>query len=479
MKVLKFCFFLCTLLFCTDSIAQENSRSSYNFEYATDLYSVTKVNFHGPSGIGSSGEWIVIKSDFDPNVSLSGNKSSVAWENGEKVTPIAYVSGVRARVSAEFDIICNQGEGMAEYYARAKNVDGYDLPVSKLQYSNGKYIYPRTKVAQMFPNQVVGYWEDFELEWQISTTSDPLGQWIDAGTSKNYMYVTYKNPVTGIQPFGHEETITLQHTFLHIGCNNAKSLSNENQIVDAIYNNEFTDRDVRRFDGAGPIQYWGPNNLFSPQCWQPSQMLVLLNGTCGGWAALLDVVLHIQGIDNAQISTVTYNNYVMSSSDYTMLEDHAEMFFGDQLNSLTLIEPDVSGFTGVRTDFFVKDWNTENHPKFVVNEFRNLTNNITPVNLTLNNQNVIAITFEDGAEGQGNENPRSEFENHAIVKFNNKYYDPSYGSPISSDRLYWETQSLDGFGSIMFFQASSNMGYFINWFGHLNDNSIQQSFINP
>ena len=38
-----------------------------------------------------------------------------------------------------------------------------------------------------------------------------------------------------------------------------------------------------------------------------------------------------------------------------------------------------------------------------------------------------------GILAQGNSTPRSEFENHAIVKFNGKYYDPSYGSPISSN----------------------------------------------
>jgi hypothetical protein len=110
MKVLKIFILFLSLLTAYNSVAQEKSILNYNFEYDEDLYEVTKGEFHKPLFSSTIG-WIVIKSDFDPDVSLSGDNSSVAWENGEKITPIAYVSGRRAKVSAEFDITCSSGQG--------------------------------------------------------------------------------------------------------------------------------------------------------------------------------------------------------------------------------------------------------------------------------------------------------------------------------------------------------------------------------
>lgn len=50
-----------------------------------------------------------------------------------------------------------------------------------------------------------------------------------------------------------------------------------------------------------------------------------------------------------------------------------------------------------------------------------------------------------GVAGQGNDNPYSEFYNHFIVKYNNKYYDPSYGGGVYDTQEEWEDASLAGF----------------------------------
>lgn len=74
---------------------------------------------------------------------------------------------------------------------------------------------------------------------------------------------------------------------------------------------------------------------------------------------------------------------------------------------------------------------------------------------------------------------RSEFENHAIVKYNGKYFDPSYGvdSKNTLTANDWENQALDGFGSILKYNDGTKL-YYINWIGYLNDNSPQADF-NP
>lgn len=83
-----------------------------------------------------------------------------------------------------------------------------------------------------------------------------------------------------------------------------------------------------------------------------------------------------------------------------------------------------------------------------------------------------------GASGQGNTDPRSEFENHAIVKYNGKYYDPSYGSSIANDANSWETPALDGFGSILrYIDVLKEKDFYLNWVGYIN-NTTQQSNVN-
>ena len=66
----------------------------------------------------------------------------------------------------------------------------------------------------------------------------------------------------------------------------------------------------------------------------------------------------------------------------------------------------------------------------------------------------------------------------ALVKYNSKYYDPSYGSPIRNSQNEWETGALSFFGSIVLFEDKNDNGkeWFLNWVGHLNDSTIQTNF---
>ena len=47
---------------------------------------------------------------------------------------------------------------------------------------------------------------------------------------------------------------------------------------------------------------------------------------------------------------------------------------------------------------------------------------------------------------QGNKNALAWFWNHAIVKYNNNYYDPSYGGIIHDTPIKWEDASLQSYG---------------------------------
>jgi len=49
-----------------------------------------------------------------------------------------------------------------------------------------------------------------------------------------------------------------------------------------------------------------------------------------------------------------------------------------------------------------------------------------------------------GVPGQGNPNPPPAFENHFIIKYGGRYYDPSYGAGPVADQHAWEAASIDG-----------------------------------
>jgi hypothetical protein len=78
------------------------------------------------------------------------------------------------------------------------------------------------------------------------------------------------------------------------------------------------------------------------------------------------------------------------------------------------------------------------------------------------NGNVLEFAPQVGAPAQGNSNPQSTFSDHAIVKYNNKIYDPSYGTQIFSSEEEWESASLHGAGiafEIVYFPPSGGMIY--------------------
>lgn len=64
--------------------------------------------------------------------------------------------------------------------------------------------------------------------------------------------------------------------------------------------------------------------------------------------------------------------------------------------------------------------------------------------ITLSNGNQLKYFEDSGLPAQGIANPVSEFVNHAMVYYNGKFYDPSYGiGPFSSEQSY-ETAAIYG-----------------------------------
>ncbi|HHH54337.1 MAG TPA: hypothetical protein ENK91_11810 [Bacteroidetes bacterium] len=400
-----------------------------------------------------------------------GNCSTQSNGTVTKSDPVAYVSGTKARVKAIFETNCSTPQyirGLGPYISVNQTSVRIEFPKQLATPSGGEIVYDWKDANRIFVNNEVKYFEKFKIKWQIS--KDGNSEWIDIDESENTLYVTHDVPLLTTAN-GHLEPTVAFHTLLHIASSNADGENIENDIVEKIYF-EFNDQVVNRVDGIGPIQYWGPN-ISTPGCWQTSQMLINLNGTCGGWAAFFEDVIRLQGISSSELSTVTYNDYVLSSSDVQKLNIDAQDFLGLDISNLQALPHDNIPNT-IRSDFFVKNWNLASSGIFVMNDYFNNVSGITPVPIQLANGNIISIEEQIGVTGQGNNDPRSEFENHAIVKYGSKYFDPSYGSPIQPSANSWETPSLDGFGSVMVYNHN-NQFYYVNWIGHLNDSTLQSN----
>ena len=81
-----------------------------------------------------------------------------------------------------------------------------------------------------------------------------------------------------------------------------------------------------------------------------------------------------------------------------------------------------------------------------------------------------------GVAGQGNADPRAEFDNHAIVEYNGKDYDPSYGSPVSNSRTSWEDASLDGYGGYIT-NSATHIEY--KWIWESDPKGTQETIFQP
>lgn len=282
--------------------------------------------------------------------------------------PVAYESDTKANIKAIFETTLNGYyyiRGMGPYLD-ATGTNQLEFESQKCNASGGIVEYDFKAANKRFIDKQVKYWDKFIINWQIS--EDELA-WEDIGKSENQMYVTYDEPYTPpiypIIPFdGHLEETVVFHTILHLGCTNAKDLTDPQTIVDDIYTKGFGTsggyNKVYRVDGAGPINYWGfPSGTptVPEYYWKTSGLLNALSGRCGGWAVFFEDVLRIQGISTSEISTVTYNNFILNSTDYNKLENEGSIFFGSQWSNVFKLNSNYNITTNtndVRSDFLLK-----------------------------------------------------------------------------------------------------------------------------
>jgi hypothetical protein len=190
----------------------------------------------------------------------------------------------------------------------------------------------------------------------------------------------------------------------------------------------------------------------------------------------------IDGSDESEVKVIYANsNYELPNSIYNgeFIPDYNAL----NANSygVFVFPPDYNG-DGLPNDnframFFVNDWVFPNDRSFY-----GLKNSIIVPKTVLPNFVTLPAADDTGIPGQNNPDPRAYFENHAIVKYNGKYYDPSYGSSGPIDAAPWETSSLAGFGTfgyMIIYQPDGSLDKKLFIWKRENNTSATQVSINP
>jgi hypothetical protein len=442
------------------------------------------------------------------------------FDQGDQIFPVAFTRNTTMKVSAQF----TASQNVTAVWVQGTGPDGMNVAATEVKVNPpGKLItLPETAVASPFPNKVL-YYNPLAIDWQISI--DNKTSWVNAGTSKNRVYVTLADPTQ--KP--------LYETALDIAGRNAKGTAAEADAVAAIWK-DFQDPvpgvlrkaidGLNQKDGV-EMKYWNP---WSDEngCQNMSDMLQSPdgNGTCAAWANLFKATLQAEGIGGAVVSEVKadttkvpgatgflvknwkfvqsistgpdgllnsdlnpgdkaymakgngYPNTLCVSDGGDGKLDTKAPYGGDDVLvekvDLATVPPTkipiaiVSGANGIcQTTADVKDKQeipvgkgAPNYPGIYPGPDQKLDSaaagddKITDGQWALvSGANFPYVIGKDafnlpGIPGQGQPEPPSAFENHYVVKYGGKIYDPSYGAgPFGTENDH-ENAAIDGFKGV-------------------------------
>jgi len=128
----------------------------------------------------------------------------------------------------------------------------------------------------------VDFYNPMTIRWQVAFTNREA--FAAAGENTNQVYVSWHAPTTA----------NLFHTVVDVACRYAVGQTVESNIVTAIWS-DFTDRSVLKWDGTGPMQYWGPKALSQP-LFYTADLVREADGRCGAWAEFFEDTLAVHGV---------------------------------------------------------------------------------------------------------------------------------------------------------------------------------------
>lgn len=267
-------------------------------------------------------------------------------------------------------------------------------------------IFSNIDCAMPMPSHIEVY-DPLPIFWQISL--DGGNTWMSAGTTRNQTYVTWKKPELH---FGF-----IYHSAVHVGCVAASGIAGTDPVpvLNAIWNNGFATRSIRRADGR-LLSYYGFTieggvvHDVNQECSGNIKGMLsgeapygdFGHGSCTAWALFMIAVLQAQGIKKVGA------------------EDHH------------LITARKVGQAGSTWQLCVRNFLKKGSPKPAPESgwiIRQMDAGRTGANAVLLEDLADGeATDIEGAPGQGNSpNPKCNFGSHQFILVNGVYYDPSYG----------------------------------------------------
>jgi hypothetical protein len=337
------------------------------------------------------------------------------------------------------------------------------VPIGGLTVLGNGYLYSMTTATATFPN-AIGIHE-LTINWEYS--QDAGATWSGGGdaplpTTSHQVYLTLNNPTMN-QPGQY-----LFRTTLHIACQEAAGLSDVNAAVDAIYA-KFATRNVQNLSGQA-LRYW---HDIEQELHTTQELLYHKDGRCRAWSRFFRDMLNGNGINTQSISvqrteTPAGTLYPPLPPGTEALINQAVTAFNNAANPTDIPTFSIEN----KSVFLVKNWNVQgdNFYKLLSQAPENYETLIgTPTNAAAN-----------GVPAQSNENPYSFFYDHALVKVNGKYYDPSYGTGSFNSLGDWEANSIAAFGAMI---THSTPTIFLLWIEKLNtsvstETDLQEYIIN-
>lgn len=345
------------------------------------------------------------------------------WPDGfsDRSWPVAYVRG------ATMDI------ALARFRVRNANLDQATV-VGSVDLGNGNtFEFRKAAVPQVgnelvadnltasgpLPNEV-GFLEPMRITWTVIKN----GVTFEAGTSDITVYLLYARPM-----------VPLYLTQVDFTTHGARGKSVEQEVVDGVWS-MFTPRQLMRREldpRVGTIshngvilRYWTTWDLLSkdaqlfrcPGVWDTPTLLRVTIGRCGGWAQFMDDALALHGIAAPMVGVATRPGFPT----------------GPAGSQLMLIKNWSFGTPSGAGDFpYIRTVEIRTSPAGVVTVAA-----VGPQN---------EVDDAPGSPGQENPNPPGYFAvgDHAVVLYNGKIYDPSYGTGPFNDIMEWARASIDGY----------------------------------
>jgi hypothetical protein len=314
--------------------------------------------------------------------------------------PIAYQAGKKMKLKAMFKLAKAAVQG-DKARVKVDGNEGYDLDLAKLKYDNKtmKAELEGSSVKISFPKDTINYYGPMSLKWSVALDGKSFE---DAGNSANPVYVTLGEPnpqapptLPGVPPPAAVPPFPPLVTVVDLATRGLQGLraSPKKAIFDAIWG-KFPALKVTTFGGKD-LRYWGvlstidldplPDDYFSTE-----GLVKNVDGRCGSWQIFFTEVLRVQGIAEAHPAEIT----PMPMSGYGPAE------------SGILVGPGR--------------WEVD----------------VTPTTCRLG--------IKSYSPAQSNLTPGSaRFRNHAVVCYEKRIYDPSYGREFNN-LTEWEQGSLEG-----------------------------------